>query len=48
MNHKIIAHFQQLWGVQKLDGVYPKMNEIYLCVRWNLPRTFSSASRAYI
>jgi hypothetical protein len=32
MNTKIIDHFRQLWGVEKLDGVFPKMNEVYLYV----------------
>ena len=30
--NRLISHFRELFGVKKMDGVLPKMNEIYLFV----------------
>ena len=30
--NRLVSHFRELFGVKKMDGVLPKMNEIYLFV----------------
>ncbi len=32
LTSKIVAHFQQLFDVRSVDGIFPKMTEIYLTV----------------
>lgn len=44
--HKMIAHFQRLFEVKALDGVFPKMNELYLTV--NEARNCMSAIKSML
>ena len=33
MSHRILSHIQYMWSVKSIDGIVPKLNEVYILTR---------------